>query len=145
MSTVGEYNSAYRHSSLYPAVSHTCDILRRLSVDEGCYHVLKRKWNHHLHARPLLREALRLHPPKSSSLHLIIVSPTRIAEMVLELLHECVNLSSCGPSTALHGKSINYRTKDNTREKPDHQPIGKHLIGHTLHLPVGIRASKHKC
>src|SRR5882724_4422959 len=75
-----------------------------------------------------------MHPceTNSLSLHLFAVSPTRIAEVVLKLLHQGVDLAPSRASVLLQDESIHHHTKDDTGEKPDHQPIGEHLIGHTL-------------
>src|SRR6266850_5105288 len=88
-----------------------------------------------------------MHPcgTDSLSLHLFAVSPTRIAEVVLKLLHQCVDLAPSRASVPLQDESIHHYTEDDTGEKPDHQPIGEHLIGHTLtSLPECSRVSANR-
>jgi hypothetical protein len=64
--------------------------------------------------------------------------------MVLELLDQRIDLSPCGPSPMLQGESIHHCTEDDTGEKPEHQPIGEHLIRHPPHLPARILAGMRK-
>ena len=63
-------------------------------------------------------------------LQLVTVTATIIAKMILKLLHQGIDLSPCRTSLALQDESIQDHTENNAGEKPNHQPVGEHLIGH---------------
>ena len=68
------------------------------------------------------------------SFHFFAIPPACITEMILELLHQDIDFAFRGSSPALQDETIHGHAEDDAGEKPDHQPIGEHLIGHALHL-----------
>jgi hypothetical protein len=68
------------------------------------------------------------------SFHFFAIPPAGVAEMILELLHEDVDFAFRGSSPALQDETIHGHAEDDAGEKPDHQPIGEHLVGHVLYL-----------
>src|SRR6266699_434783 len=68
------------------------------------------------------------------SFHLFAIPPARVAEMILKLLHEDIDFAFHGSSAALQDETIHGHAEDDAGEKPDHQPISEHLVGHVLYL-----------
>src|SRR5918911_3096254 len=68
------------------------------------------------------------------SFHLFTIPSACIAEMILKLLHQGVDLTPRRSSPALQNETIHHYAEEDAGQKSDHEAIGEYLVGHALYL-----------